>query len=151
MTLAKSILLPLLGCVLLIVSGLLAATVGAVEIPLASVWSLVTGDGVEPSAIQTQIITEIRLPRLVLAAVIGGSLATVGTALQSVMRNPLAEPYVLGVSSGAAVGAALVTVLGVSTWALGGLVLALAAFAMGLLSVAVVYLVVKWLRKRQAV
>ena len=65
------------------------------------------------------ILWEVRLPRLILAFLVGSSLATVGVALQALLRNPLADPYILGISSGAALGAALALQFGVS-WALGG-------------------------------
>src|SRR4029077_7923753 len=51
------------------------------------------------------IIVEIRLPRILLAIVVGASLSVAGTSFQALLRNPLADPYILGVSSGAAVGA----------------------------------------------
>ena len=51
------------------------------------------------------IVREIRLPRVLLAMLVGAALATAGTALQALLRNPLADPYVLGISSGAALGA----------------------------------------------
>jgi iron complex transport system permease protein len=65
------------------------------------------------------ILWEVRLPRLILAFLVGSSLATVGVALQALLRNPLADPYILGISSGAALGAALALQFGI-TWALGG-------------------------------
>ncbi len=65
------------------------------------------------------ILWEVRLPRLILAFLVGASLATVGVALQALLRNPLADPYILGISSGAALGAALALQSGV-TLALGG-------------------------------
>jgi iron complex transport system permease protein len=71
--------------------------------------------GISPAV----ILLDVRLPRLLLSFLVGASLATVGVALQALLRNPLADPYVLGISSGAAVGAALAVQLGVS-WALWG-------------------------------
>ncbi|TKB74337.1 MAG: iron ABC transporter permease, partial [Nitrospira sp.] len=70
---------------------------------------------------------------------VGGTLATVGVGLQALLRNPLADPYVLGISSGAALGAAVAMLLGVGT-AIGGMsALSLAAFAGGLLAILLVY------------
>jgi iron complex transport system permease protein len=60
------------------------------------------------------ILLEVRLPRLVLGFLVGGCLAAVGVTLQAMLRNPLADPYVLGVSGGAAVGASLAIVTGLS-------------------------------------
>src|SRR5712671_3066750 len=57
------------------------------------------------------IVIEIRLPRILLAIVVGASLAVAGTSFQALLRNPLADPYVLGVSSGAALGAVLALIL----------------------------------------
>lgn len=62
------------------------------------------------------IFWQIRLPRVVLAALVGASLAVSGVIFQAVLRNPLADPYLLGVSSGAGLGAALALVLGWSFW-----------------------------------
>lgn len=71
--------------------------------------------GVSPAV----IVWEVRLPRLLLAFLVGASLAAVGVALQALLRNPLADPYILGISSGAALGAALALQFGLA-WAIGG-------------------------------
>jgi iron complex transport system permease protein len=71
--------------------------------------------GVSPGV----ILWEVRIPRLILAFLVGSSLATVGVALQALLRNPLADPYILGISSGAALGAALALQFGAS-WAFAG-------------------------------
>jgi len=83
------------------------------------------------------ILLEVRLPRLVLGFLVGGCLAAVGVTLQAMLRNPLADPYVLGVSGGAAVGASLAIVTGLS--AAGAIWLPLSAFAGSLLSLALLY------------
>jgi ABC-type Fe3+-siderophore transport system permease subunit len=83
------------------------------------------------------ILLEVRLPRLVLGFFVGGCLAAVGVTLQAMLRNPLADPYVLGVSGGAAVGASLAIVTGLS--AAGVVWLPLSAFAGSLLSLALLY------------
>jgi iron complex transport system permease protein len=83
------------------------------------------------------ILLEVRLPRLVLGFLVGGCLAAVGVTLQAMLRNPLADPYVLGVSGGAAVGASLAIVTGLS--AAGAVWLPLSAFAGSLLSLALLY------------
>ncbi len=61
------------------------------------------------------IIWQVRLPRVLLGAIVGASLGVVGTALQALVRNPLAEPYILGVSSGASTGAAAAILFGVGS------------------------------------
>jgi iron complex transport system permease protein len=83
------------------------------------------------------IIWQIRLPRGLACLLAGAILAVVGTAFQALFRNPLAEPYIVGVSSGAAVGGSLALVLGVADWA-GGLGLMALAFAGGAASLLLV-------------
>jgi iron complex transport system permease protein len=85
------------------------------------------------------ILFHVRLPRVLLSFLVGGSLASVGVVLQALLRNPLADPYVLGVSSGAALGVSLAILLGVETTVLALSALPLCGFAGGLLSLAVVY------------
>jgi len=86
------------------------------------------------------IVVSLRLPRVLLGAVAGGGLAAVGVAFQAVLRNPLAEPYVLGVSGGAALGATVAIALGVaSSTMLGAEVLPLAALAGGFGATLLVY------------
>lgn len=77
---------------------------------LSSLWHLVTGQGTAGTL--DVVLWEVRLPRVALAAVVGAGLALAGVALQAVFGNPLAEPGLIGVSSGAAVGASFATVLG---------------------------------------
>ena len=120
---------------LLALSVIIAVGIGAVRLsPEAVVAALLDDTG----GVHQQIVRELRLPRVLLAAVIGGALAAVGAALQAVMRSALADPYILGVSSGASVGAALVMVTGAFS-ALGHGAVAAAAFCTGLISVLVVY------------
>jgi len=86
------------------------------------------------------VVVSLRLPRVLLGAVAGGGLAAVGVAFQAVLRNPLAEPYVLGVSGGAALGATIAIALGVaSSTMLGAEVLPLAALAGGFGATLLVY------------
>jgi iron complex transport system permease protein len=86
----------------------------------------------------TGIVWDLRLPRVVLAALVGGALSAVGGALQGLLGNPLADPYTLGVSSGAAVGAGVALFLGIGAlW--GGLALSICAFAAALLTMLLVF------------
>ena len=62
------------------------------------------------------IVLEIRLPRALLAALVGAGLATAGALLQALLQNPLADPYVLGISGGAALGGVLALALGGGVW-----------------------------------
>ncbi|KAB8185771.1 iron chelate uptake ABC transporter family permease subunit [Nonomuraea phyllanthi] len=77
--------------------------------------------------VQEQIVWEFRLPRALLALLVGAGLSVVGALLQALVRNPPADPFLLGISSGASFGAVLVLILGAS--ALGGLSPSAAAFA----------------------
>ncbi|WP_406428642.1 FecCD family ABC transporter permease [Streptomyces sp. NBC_00147] len=110
------------GFAVLIVSVALAITIGPADIGMTDVWSAVAahlGLG-EPelTPIRDGIVWNLRLPRTLLAAVCGAGLAVCGAVMQSLLRNPLADPFVLGVSSGASTGAVLVVVLGVGGGAL---------------------------------
>ncbi|MFN2383929.1 MAG: FecCD family ABC transporter permease [Gemmatimonadota bacterium] len=105
---------------------------GAVGLDLPAIVDAVRGRG-DPAAVT--IVRELRLPRAALAALVGGSLGLAGAAFQALLRNPLAEPYLLGVSSGAAVGAVAAIALGAAArvaWTLpaGALAGALAAIAL---------------------
>jgi iron complex transport system permease protein len=89
---------------LLVLSALVGVMVGAVALSPAEVWRALGGIG-DPTAVA--VVRSLRLPRVVLGALVGAGLGMSGAALQGTMRNPLAEPYLLGVSGGAAVGAVL--------------------------------------------
>jgi len=90
------------------------------------------------------ILAAIRLPRVLLAAVTGGGLGVVGGAFQALLRNPLAEPYVLGVSGGAAFGATLAIALGLGAIsAVSAMVVPVAALLGGLAATALVYAVAR--------
>jgi iron complex transport system permease protein len=104
-----------LGLLALAIVMLAALGIGAVGIPAGEVWQALWGEG---EAQVVAIVRELRGPRVVLAALVGAGLATSGAALQGTMRNPLAEPYLLGVSGGAAVGAVLAMSIGVASPAL---------------------------------
>lgn len=107
----RAALMALLG-VLLIAALAVAMTAGAYDISLPEVWAILAGHfaGGDMSGfpkVHDVIVWKIRAPRLLLAAVSGMALAVSGAAYQGCFRNPLVEPYTLGVSSGAACGAAL--------------------------------------------
>jgi len=121
-----------LGAVLAAVA-LAALAVGGVPMPIAEVWAGLRG--AESQLEATVIVRDIRLPRVLLAMLVGAALAVSGAALQALLRNPLADPYVLGISSGAALGAI------VALWIGGRLAAAspLVAFAGALLTMLWVY------------
>ncbi len=101
------------GFLLLAASVMVAVAVGAVNIPLPTVWAVLAGKLLPGSVVQEwtagqeAIIWNIRLPRSILACLVGAGLAVVGVTLQAVTRNPLADPHLLGISSGGAFGAVL--------------------------------------------
>ena len=119
---------------LLAASVIVAVTVGPAGLSPADVWaSILAHLGVgEPtlSPLRDGIVWELRMPRVLTAAAVGAGLALCGAVMQALTRNPLADPYLLGLSSGASVGAVIVIVLGV------GLLLPAAAFAGALVALA---------------
>lgn len=94
-------------------SDLTASDVGAV------IWSKLSGVGSGLTLIEDGIVWNLRLPRTLLAALCGAGLAVCGVILQSMLRNPLADPFVLGISSGASTGAVSIVVLGVGAGSIG--------------------------------
>ncbi|MFF0885470.1 FecCD family ABC transporter permease [Streptomyces sp. NPDC003456] len=138
--LAVALVVLAVALVLSITAGL---AVGSVRVPPGQVWGIVThalGAGwAEPdwSPAREAIVLDVRAPRVLLGAVAGAGLAVVGAALQALIRNPLAEPYLLGVSSGASLGAVVVIVFGVTL--LGPVSLSAAAFAGALGALLLVY------------
>jgi iron complex transport system permease protein len=89
--------------------------------------------------LQSEILWQIRIPRIVLAALIGLLLSTSGVMLQGVLRNPLADPYILGISAGGAVGAAISIAIGAQFVIFGISTLPASAFIFALIAVLVVY------------
>ncbi|MEO1080704.1 MAG: iron ABC transporter permease [Pseudomonadota bacterium] len=92
----------------LLVSVAVAVATGAVPVPISALWSAER----ELTELQRMVLLELRLPRVAMAAVVGAALAASGAVLQGLFRNPLAEPQLIGVSSGAALGAIAMIVLG---------------------------------------
>lgn len=132
---SNSIPLRLIGlfAILLVTAGLSIAT-GAAAVPINTVLAALVGGADETTR---AIVIELRLPRILLATLVGGGLAISGAAFQALLRNPLAEPYILGVSGGAAVGAVAATVFGFAAilpWAV-----PLAAFMGAVLAIVLVF------------
>ncbi|HZI66055.1 MAG TPA: iron chelate uptake ABC transporter family permease subunit, partial [Thermoanaerobaculia bacterium] len=93
----------LAGALLVLALAALAGLlVGGVRLSIAD---LVAGEG--PAGETARLVASLRLPRVALAALVGGCLALAGAALQALLKNPLADPFLLGTSGGAATGAAL--------------------------------------------
>jgi iron complex transport system permease protein len=101
----------LLLLVLTLAAALFALSVGAAGLPPGDVLAALTGTA---DPLTRTIVIDLRLPRIALALVAGGGLALAGAIFQAVLRNPLAEPYVLGVAGGAAVGAVAAVVFGLA-------------------------------------
>lgn len=136
--------------VLLAVLGfslLLAVTIGSVHIPIQDVYGVIVNRlfGLGDSSVYGQgkirdVVLFIRLPRLILAVAVGICLSISGVVMQAVVKNPLAEPYVLGISSGASLGATLAIMLGVGVFFGSNYVGAMACLGAFLISMGVVAL-----------
>lgn len=125
----------LLGLLLAVVA-ISGVALGTIPIAPGDVIAALGGHG---DPLTLSVVRDLRLPRVALAALVGAGLAMSGTALQATLRNPLAEPYLLGVSGGAAVGAVLAVVAGATA---AGIV-PLAAFAGAVVAVVVALLVAR--------
>lgn len=129
---------------MIVVAGV-AVTVGAVWIPLSKSWSVLLHSlgGRDPASggmdREAVILLELRVPRVLSGALVGAALALCGAVLQALLRNPLADPYVLGISSGAALGAVLAILFGLGSIALGSYAVPAAAFSGALLTLLFVY------------
>ena len=91
---------------LLVAAGFTGLSLGSVAVPLKSIAGALTGN-TSIAAPERTIILDIRLPRLLLAIIVGAGLSVAGLVFQALLRNPLAEPYILGISSGGTLGAVL--------------------------------------------
>jgi len=120
--------------ILAIIAGI---SIGPAKISSEDIFSVLSGK--EPGTLKAKtirdIIIQIRFPRTILAMLVGSSLAVAGCSMQALFRNPLADPYIIGVSSGASVGAAIVFLLGIAT----GMNIMIGAFFTAVLTVFVVY------------
>jgi iron complex transport system permease protein len=120
----------------LLLGSAVAVTIGPADVSLTQVWGSVAthlglpvlADGPPVPPLTDAIVWQLRMPRVLTAAMVGAGLALSGAVMQSVTRNPLADPYLLGLSSGASLGAVCVVILGV------GFALPAAAFAGALIA-----------------
>ncbi len=127
----------LAGPILLLVAGLLIALLAASMFGTASVsWR----DVLAGEATARTVMLDIRLPRVLLAALVGAALAAAGVTFQTLLRNPLADPFILGVSGGAACGAAVSTALG---WARVPGVVSIVAFTGACAATAAVFMLAR--------
>ncbi|WP_107925530.1 FecCD family ABC transporter permease [Lysinibacillus parviboronicapiens] len=142
----KFILLSMLLLLLLIISITFAIMIGSVSITPLYVWKVIFSkipffqNWIEQDWSRSQeiIIWQIRVPRVLLAAIVGGGLAIAGAAIQALVRNSIADPYILGVSSGATVGATAVIILGAFSF-FGIYALSISAFLGSLIAIVLVF------------
>jgi len=128
---------PLLASFLfLVIALLLSLAIGSVAIAPSELWNALTG---RSSELINTILWEIRLPRTILIALVGAALGGSGAAYQGLFRNPLADPYLIGIAAGAGLGAVLAMSVQWSYSFWGLLATPLAAFAGALLTVTIVY------------
>ena len=139
----RTVLLCALLTAALVAAVTAAVSIGTVTLPAGGVWHLILShvvgdtDGLDP--LQNQIVWDLRLPRVLVAAVVGASLSVIGVSLQALVRNPLADPYMLGITPGASLGAVLVMAIGsVEFHGLGGTG---AAFIAAMLTMIAVFLI----------
>ena len=135
----------MLGLAVLAVAAIFAASMGSVYVPFGAAVQVVAAGlpGIElspdvPEAWDT-ILWKLRLPRVAQAALVGAALAMSGAAYQGLFKNPLADPYLVGVASGAGLGAVVVLLTGIPMYLAGISLLPVAAFAGGTGAVAVAY------------
>src|SRR5690554_2148129 len=108
-----------------------ALAIGSVNIAPSELWKVIQGEG---SALHRTLLLDLRLPRTLAAFATGGLLAVAGALMQVLLRNPLADPYVLGLSGGAAVGALLAMLTGMGAFVISG-----SAFAGAMLAMVLVF------------
>lgn len=134
------------GVILLLLSILISLSLGTARLPLLQIAGILGKhlpglrgyvDANWPQSSE-QIILKVRLPRVLLGVLVGAALSVAGAAFQGVLRNPLADPYTLGVSSGASVGAAFLIYFGLQYAWFGGWSIPIVAFGTGLISLLLV-------------
>ncbi|MBU4265706.1 MAG: iron chelate uptake ABC transporter family permease subunit [Candidatus Altiarchaeales archaeon] len=96
----------------LALSSVISLAFGPVNIPLDEIFAVLING--EAELVNKTIISHIRLPRIILAMLVGSALAVAGAAMQGLFKNPMADPYVIGISSGAAFGASIAIIAGIS-------------------------------------
>jgi iron complex transport system permease protein len=121
--------------VLLLLTALWSLTSGELNIGITDIIPTLQG---KPDSMEYMILKQIRIPRMLLGAAVGGALSLSGVILQGVYRNPLVEPYTLGISGGASLGVALVVVTGLHRL-IGSFMLPLSGFAGAFLVIFLVY------------
>ncbi|WP_373271008.1 FecCD family ABC transporter permease [Corynebacterium riegelii] len=131
------VILFIVTAALLAVTTVASIMVGQFELAPSELWPIIAAGPMSATTLDASVVWQIRLPRLVLGLFVGAALGVGGALMQAVFANPLAEPSVIGVSTGAGVGAAAAIVFGASTF--GTMTVPLFAFLSGTLATAVVY------------
>ena len=131
----KWILFLIILLIILGVSIILSLTVGELKIPVSKLFSILNS---QENTLEYTILTKLRIPRAILGLSVGGALSLSGLILQGVYRNPLVEPYTLGISGGATIGITVVIIKNFST-RLNGLMLPIAGFTGALGTILMVY------------
>ncbi|MDP6124644.1 MAG: iron ABC transporter permease [Candidatus Latescibacteria bacterium] len=140
LTSSRLMLASLIALGALVLASIVALAVGSTSVPLSDVVDTFMGDGRGVSDI---IVRQIRLPRVALAALVGGSLAAAGVIFQALLRNPLADPYVLGISGGGGLGAVLAVSVGGSISVGTEVLVPIWAFVGSLGAIALVYTIAR--------
>ncbi len=126
---AKKILFIAMGTVICFILALYSVTLGTYSMSIGDAFCALLGIGnVDPTTVH--IVRDLRLPRILGAVICGFALAVCGAAMQSMLKNPLADPYTMGISSGAGLGAALAIIAGFELVAGGGIVINAFIFAL---------------------
>ncbi|QNE13518.1 iron ABC transporter permease [Pseudarthrobacter sp. NBSH8] len=129
-----------ISTIFLVAVTLVALAVGRYNVPLWHAVQILVGQAVpipsEATATEQNVVLLVRLPRVLLALLVGGGLAIGGAALQAIFHNPLVSPDIIGVSAGASFGGALAILLGLGTFAL-----ITSSFAFGLIALAMLFLI----------
>jgi len=142
----KSSLLIVLGLILLVISFICALTIGAADLSFSQVIISLIGTNDTSDKFAHSIVWELRMPRSILAFIAGCGLAMAGLILQTITRNPLADPYLFGISSGASFGVVVaITLTGVGL----GFYLSFAAFIGSLLAIALLLVIAGFNRHQQ--
>ncbi len=144
LTFTKLLTSILIGVAILAATMLVCSLVGTKTL---SIKNLIHSD---ISTIDAEIFYRIRLPRVLLASIVGASLAISGAVLQAILKNPLADPYILGISSGAGVGAMFASVIGLQFTFLGKSPIAIFAFIGALATVWLVWTIGSLADKRSS-
>ena len=136
----KNLTIKIIFCLAVLVAVMvLCSLVGTQKISLEKVFA--GGGEAAGDNIDYEIFIGVRLPRVILAALVGAALACSGAVLQAILRNPLADPYILGISSGAGLGVITAVLSGVTWTFLGGSPIAVFAFAGAVVTVWLVWFI----------